>query len=143
MWRTLTIVLASLLTVSTPVLAQQAPERTLGGALFALDAQGDAIALLNNELTKGQFRSVPGTSLSDALRRQRNDGQQSNGQPKSWPARHPVLMGLMIGAGAGAAWGAVSDVCAIDNGGQCPGPNSVIGAGVWGGIGALIGLVAF
>jgi hypothetical protein len=68
-----------------------------------------------------------------------------SGQKRRWSARHPVLAGALIGAGAGAVVGAVTSPTRSDdfvcNIGPCSaGGYSALGAGVFGGIGALVGL---
>jgi len=70
-------------------------------------------------------------------------GSQPAGPSRSWAARHPVLTGLLIGAGAGAAYGAAAnhDTGCFDSGASpCPGVYAALNAGLWGGVGALIGL---
>jgi hypothetical protein len=59
------------------------------------------------------------------------------GQQRGWPARHPVLTGLLIGAGAGVVFGATGPCANADvDANACP----MGWAGIWGGAGALIGL---
>jgi len=70
------------------------------------------------------------------------DAQQPVPEKKSWPKRHPVWTGLMLGAGAGAVWGAAS--CNYGNNNCWPvGPvGGAIAGSYWGaGVGALIGFV--
>ena len=65
--------------------------------------------------------------------------QQSPAENKSWQKRHPVWVGLMVGAGAGAVWGAAScsDGCfPIGAGGA-----AIVGSWYGAGVGALIGWV--
>jgi len=68
-------------------------------------------------------------------------GSQSQ-PPRSWIARHPVLTGALVGAGAGAVWAEI--FCR----GQCEGdPRPYIalfggaGAGIGAGIGAVIAAI--
>jgi len=66
---------------------------------------------------------------------------QQGGQQRSWPARHPVWTGFLIGAGAGAVLGAAAGGDCVDYGdGGCPALKAALGGGLLGGIGALIGL---
>jgi hypothetical protein len=63
--------------------------------------------------------------------------QQPPPENKSWMERHPVWFGLIVGAGAGAAWGAAScsDGCfPIGAGGA-----AMVGSWYGAGAGALIG----
>ena len=63
--------------------------------------------------------------------------QQSPPEKKRWMERHPVWFGLLVGAGAGAAWGAAScrDGCfPIGAGGA-----AMVGSWYGAGAGALIG----
>ena len=121
-----------------------------------VEARADAIVLRNSQLRKGHFRSVAGATLSDALIFPRANvssvsvfrsgrflelGQSD--QPRHWPGRHPVLMGFLIGAGAGASL--MISVRSSDNfacnAWPCAyGEYALLGVGIGGGIGALLGL---
>jgi len=68
---------------------------------------------------------------------------QQSGPTRSWLARHPVLAGFLIGAGAGAAFGAATNAnsgCFDSGASPCPGVYAAMNAGLFGGIGALVGL---
>lgn len=118
-----------------------------------VEARADVIVLQNNQLRRGEFRSIAGTSLRDALVFQRANvtsvtvfrggrfvkpGDEKR-PPQTWAGRHTVLTGLLIGASAGAVVGLATG-CAIDYGYSCPGINVALLAPIWGGIGALVGL---
>jgi hypothetical protein len=114
-------------------------------------ATADGVTLQHNRLLKGQYRAAAGASLDDALTFQRADvssvrlirnGREVdlrdvNRAPGSYPSRHPVLTGLLIGAAAGAVFGMVVTDCSEFGPGACP--YQLIGAGLLGGIGAGIG----
>ena len=119
-----------------------------------VEIRTDVIVLQNSLLRKGQFRSTTGTSLRDGATLQRSDvssvlvfqngrfvqpGQQTR-EPRTWPGRHPVLTGFLIGAGVGALAGITNGGCVLEYGAHCPGLNAALLAGPLGGIGALIGL---
>ena len=57
---------------------------------------------------------------------------QQTGQTKSWPARHPVLAGVVIGAGA------LAFLVSIDCGEVCIPGGASLGAGIGAGIGFAI-----
>jgi len=63
--------------------------------------------------------------------------QQSPPENKSWIERHPVWVGLIVGAGVGAAWGAAS--CSDDCFPLGTGGSAMVGSWYGAGAGALIG----
>ena len=57
--------------------------------------------------------------------------------PGSWPGRHPVVLGMLIGLGGGVAWGSAQ----YYEGQDFFGPLVVFGGGVGLGIGAGVGAI--
>ena len=92
------------------------------------------------------FASLHEAALQEAVRLRAMIGEASPAQvqppQRSWASRHPVLMGAMVGAGAGAGITALG--CRLS--GNEPAIVSCyvwvpIAAGVGGGLGAVIGLI--
>ena len=79
-----------------------------------VEVRADALVLEQIRVRPGQKlarETFPRARVASATqRRARATGAQSDaaGGSNSWGARHPVLMGVVIGAGAGAALGAAS-----------------------------------
>ena len=123
-----------------------------------------SFALVLPSTVMGQSRMVPADQIAKALIRStnpasiegrgsvgRNGGQRAAATvvtttpdaqrppDRSWPARHPVALGAMIGAVGGGLWGASEcwrQVC-----GDNHGPLLVLfGAGLGAGIGAGVGV---
>ncbi len=74
---------------------------------------------------------------------------QPKASQRSWVARHPILLGTLVGTGVGAAVGGLTCESPIAEGGSCDYYTDSSGArylgmaylGAWGaGIGALVGL---
>ena len=64
----------------------------------------------------------------------------SSVQQRSWPRRHPVWLGMAVGGGVGAAWGAATYPEGTDSlGGR--GGNTLIGAGIGVVVGTLGGFL--
>lgn len=93
--------------------------------------------------TKPAPRPLAPETLREAIRvasreaRVQTPVQQPPPENKRWMERHPVWFGLLVGAGAGAAWGAAScsDGCfPIGAGGA-----AMVGSWYGAGAGALIG----
>ena len=95
----------------------------------------------------GQSSIAPMETLRESAIRQArlavmSDATAQASNRPSWPSRHPVGFGALIGLGVGATWYAIAGggaylVCTGDEGGLCV-PNVLLGAGV----GALWGTVA-
>lgn len=65
-------------------------------------------------------------------------------EQRSWIARHPALVGALIGAGAGAGLGyGLGQECTGQEVEPCSskGEAAVVGAGIFGGIGAFVGWI--
>jgi len=101
---------------------------------------GQASAAVLGVLSKAVEREAAKLGMTQATLLEQS---QQPGQPRSWPARHPVWTGFLIGAGAGAVLGATGDNDSCLNFGEavpCRAVNAAVAGGLWGGIGALIGL---
>jgi hypothetical protein len=93
--------------------------------------------------------SIRASASLDAVRRTHQPVPQTNQAPEERKARsgHPIMIGALLGAGAGAIVGAISTSCADP--GPMPSPcgthpragGAVVGAVVGAGLGALIGFV--
>jgi hypothetical protein len=121
-------ILAGLLSCSSVVAAEPAP---LLPSAVGLPEKKPAQRPLAPETLREEIRIA---SRDESLQ---TAAQQSSPENKSWMKRHPVWSGLIVGAGVGAAWGAVScsDGCfPIGAGGA-----AIVGSWYGAGAGALIG----
>src|SRR5262245_28342923 len=82
----------------------------------------------------------------EAIRLARMDNSAATPQPaphRSWAAQHPIELGAMIGAGAGAVWGASQCRTACEGGALTPfitAYGALLFAGVGFGIGAIVAI---
>jgi hypothetical protein len=63
---------------------------------------------------------------------------------RNWAGRHPVLLGLMVGAAGGAAWGAALCHTGCEGGSLTPAITELgagVGLGIGAGVGAIISLI--
>lgn len=125
-----TAVVAALLGLPTLTLAQESSKVAIvaeGPIMEAAALQQLAVTTNNSALT-ASGRQVSG---SRSLRLQDANAQSAPSEERSWPARHPILFGILVGAGAGAVAGAFS--CEGDLAGLCllalPGAGAGLGAG--------------
>ena len=128
MRKPLAALLAGLLSCSSVVAAEPAP--LVPSAVGAPEAKPIQRPLVL-ETRREQIRIASRTGSFQTA------APQSPPEKKRWMERHPVLFGLLVGAGVGAAWGAAScsDGCfPIGAGGA-----AMVGSWYGAGAGALIG----
>lgn len=107
------------------------------------------MCLLSGHLPVFAAEPVGGVLMAAALREGTRLGlvKVEANQPKAGSAGHPVLIGTVIGAAAGAVAGYVGTSCSVpppDDDAACgthyKGGGAVLGAGLGAAVGALIGL---
>jgi hypothetical protein len=135
MSKTIATVLAFVLTVPSSVLAQ--------AITGAIDKPQESAPFASSV----SFSDLRASLERAAARLSRDDmaaaaaAKAAAPSDRSWAGRHPVALGVLIGAAAGTIWGAFacsSGGCKADS---LTGPLVAIGAGVGAGIGAGIGAV--
>jgi hypothetical protein len=119
--------------VPAPVSAQTAPESF--AELRHRPALGDAVASASSSELRQSIEREAARLLKTSLAATALRPQQPG---RSWAGRHPVALGVMLGAAAGTIWGAAECRNACE-GGSLTGPTLALGAGVGAAIGAGVG----
>jgi hypothetical protein len=126
----------TLVLVPTPAAAQAATESfvevghglVVGGTVSSASTR-EFHQSIEREATRLTKVSLVGTDL-----------QPQPAPQRSWAGKHPVALGVMMGAAGGAIWGAAECHSACEGGSET-GPIMALGAGVGAAIGAGIGAI--